>query len=117
MIDNVQAMIRETLLHKNALEDLSFNPSECRAVISLLQPNDRYQYPDYLLVFTFSGVKSLEVSSVGVNRVGENVFNIKCSYDEGMYKAEFALGEVDRPSWLLRIEFSDLHYKRSPSFP
>ena len=41
MADKVLAIIRETLLHENTVEGLTFSPATGEVVLSLLQPNDR----------------------------------------------------------------------------
>ena len=117
MADKVLAIIRETLLHENAVEGLSFSPATGEAVLSLVQPNDRYQYPDYSLVLTFSGVVSLDIDTIGTEGGGEEVLGIECSNHQGIYRAEITIGRLGSAAWVARLSFSDLRYQRSPSYP
>ena len=117
MADKVLAIIRKTLLHENAVEGLSFSPATGEVVLSLLQPNDRYQYPDFSLVLTFSGVGSLAVETVGTAGGGEEVLGIECNGVEGVYRAEITIGRPGSAAWVARLAFSGLRYQRSPSYP
>jgi hypothetical protein len=59
MVDKVLAIIRETMLHENTLEAFSFRPTTGEVVLTLLQPDDRFQYSEHELLLTFSGLRSV----------------------------------------------------------
>ena len=64
MADKVLAIVRETMLHENTLESLSFRPVAGEVLLALLQPDDRFQYPEHELLLTFSGLRSFIVEGV-----------------------------------------------------
>ena len=64
MADKVLAIVRETMLHHNELESFSFQPTTGVVVLSLLQPDDRFQYPEHELQLTFAGLRTLQMDGV-----------------------------------------------------
>jgi hypothetical protein len=114
MVDKVLGIIRETLLHENTVEGLSFNPTAGEVVLSLLQPDERYQYPDHELVLTFSGVRSLSIGRSGGEVGGAEVLGIECVNEGGLYVAKVSIGETGSAAWELQMAFTGLRYDRSP---
>jgi|GEM_PF-2850994 len=115
MGDKVLAILRETMLHENAVEDLSFRPGTGELVLTLLQPDDRFQYPDHELRLTFSGLRSLTVD--GDVGLGEDVLGITCEPAAGGYEAAVSVGDRGVPRWSLRLTFAGLRYRRSTRIP
>ncbi len=118
MADKVLAIVRETMLHENALESFSFRPAAGEVLLALLQPDDRFQYPKHELQLTFSGLRSFIVEGVeGSGGGGEEVLGIECEATMGYYEAKVSLGDRGAPRWRIRLSFTDLRYQRSPRYP
>jgi len=119
MADKVLAIIRETMLHENTLESLSFRPESGEVRLALLQPDDRFQYPEHELQLTFSGLRSLHIEGVDVKESGggEEVLGIECHSIIGSYEAKVSLGDRGTPRWVVHLTFADLRYQRSPRYP
>jgi hypothetical protein len=66
-------------------------------VLSLIQPNVCYAYPDYELVLTFSGVTSVGLEAWIPSSGGEEVLGIECSCGHGVYRAEITIGSSGSP--------------------
>ncbi|MDB5351129.1 MAG: hypothetical protein JWN86_2376 [Planctomycetota bacterium] len=118
MTDKVMAIVRATLLHENTVKEVSISPGSGDVHLSLLQPNDRFQYPDYRLVLTFSAVRSFAIEDVrGEEDRGVTVLGIECTAEQGVYKVEFLVGDMGVVRWVMRLVFVESRYQRSPSYP
>ena len=117
MADKVLAIIRETMLHENTLESISFRSGTGEVLLALLQPDDRFQYPEHELLLTFSGLRSFSVEGVEGSGGGEEVLGIECNSTMGIYEAKVSLGDRGAPRWVIRLTFADLRYQRSPRYP
>jgi hypothetical protein len=114
MADKVLAIIRATLLHENTVESLSFHPNAGEVVLSLLQPNDRYEYHDYELILTFSGIRSFTLDRDGAIGTGEMILSMECVQDQESYRVEIIIGQPSTPGWRVQLVFTGLKYKRFP---
>lgn len=114
MTDKVLAIVRETMLHENALRRSSFLPGSGEALLELLQPDDRAPFLDHELLLTFAGVKSLSIERME-DGGGEDVLGIECEWVGEDYHARIVLGECGRERWSIRLTFADLTYKRGLS--
>jgi hypothetical protein len=117
MADKVLAIVRETMLHENTLENFSFRPATGEVLITFLQPDDRFQYPEHELLLTFSGLKAFIVEGVEEGGGGEEVLGIECESTTGGYEAKVYLGDRGERRWMIRVTFADLRYQRSPRYP
>src|SRR4051794_12572627 len=111
MADKVLAIVRETMLHENTLEDFSFRPATGELLLALLQPDDRFQYPEHELLLTFSGLKWFIVEAVDGGGGGEEVLGIECESTVGGYEAKVSLGDRGATRWMIRVTFADLRYQ------
>lgn len=116
MTDPVLNIIRETLLHENTVESLVVCLATGEVILPLLQPDERFAYPEHALSLTFSGVESLGIERDNVESGGEEVLGIECRLEEGHYRAEVTIGRPETPAWALRLVFSGLRYQRSPRY-
>jgi hypothetical protein len=116
MADKVLAIVRETMLHENTLESFSFRPATGEVLLALLQPDDRFQYPEHELLLTFSGLKSFIIEGAEGRGIGEEVLGIECEAATGGYEAKVSLGDRGTPRWLIRLTFADLRYQRTPRY-
>jgi hypothetical protein len=79
MRDKVLNMIRETMLHENAVEQFSFDFDRASARLDLSQPREDDEYPDYSLRLTFTGITEFHGSSIPGNHLHEtNLLDIEC---------------------------------------
>ena len=117
MADKVRAIIRETMLHENTLESFSFRPAASEVLLALLQPDDRFRYPEHELLLIFSGLKSFTVDGAEGSDGGEEALGIECESTIGGYKAKVSLGDRGATRWFIRLTFADLRYQRSPRYP
>jgi hypothetical protein len=118
MADKVLAIIRETMLHENTLEGVSFRPATGEVLLALLQPDDRFQYPEHELLLTFSGLRSFTIEGGEASGGGgEEVLAIECESAMGGYEARVSLGDRGARRWMIRLTFADLRYQRSPRYP
>lgn len=115
MADKVLAIIRETMLHENSVEGISFRPANGEILLSLLHPDDRWQYPEHELQLTFSGVRSFAIDDARGDRChGETLLGFQCEAKEGIYAAEISIGDPGTPRWVMSVVFAGLRYQRSP---
>ena len=114
MRDKVLNMIRETLLHENAVEQFSFDFSRASARLDLAQPRGGDEYPDYSLRLTFTGITEFHGGSAPGNHLLEtNLLDIECSRVADAYQATVTVGRTDKPpAWSVRLVFTDLSYER-----
>jgi len=116
MVDKVLAIVRETMLHENTLESLSFRPGTGELFLALLQPDERFSYPEHELLLTFTGLKAFFVEGKEDSGMGEDVLGIECESTVGGYEAKVRLGNRGVACWMIRVTFTDLRYRRSPRF-
>ncbi len=118
MADKVLAIVRETLLHENTVECLSFRPATGEVCPTLLQPDEKYEYPDHELLLTFSGVRSFDVAAPdGEPCRGEALLTFECAAGDGNYRARVSVGGPREPGWVFRVVFERLRFKRSARYP
>ena len=118
MFDRVLAIVRETMLHKNTVVGIAFLPSTGELLLTLLQPDEQYQYPDHELRLTFSGVASFVVEGMGGNHSAwQSILGIECRQSGGRYEASISVGSHEWENWLIRVVFVGLKYRRSTNDP
>src|SRR5688572_12959047 len=114
MHDKVLGIIRETLLHENEVDQLSFDFRQGNAVLHMRQPRADYGYPDHDLELHFTGIREFQILPATADlSCGGCLLGVECLRKEDSYHAVVAVGSAGRPAtWTLHLAFTDLSYKR-----
>lgn len=114
MHDKVLSMIRATLLHENSVERFTFDFDRAAARLDLLQPREDYEYPDYSLQLSFTGVREFSGGSSSHDQLHKtDLLGFDCRRDADTYHAIVTTGHVGEPPvWTVRLVFTDMTFKR-----
>ena len=114
-MDKVHNIVRETMLHENALDRFFFEREGRRAVFEFNQMDPERSRPDSCLLLTFSGVVSLMLDvAPQCAHFGGHVTAFTCESFEGLYRARLTTRDTDSPECHLRLVFEDLEFTRRP---
>jgi hypothetical protein len=114
MHDKVLSIIRETLVHENEIDHLTFDCRKGEVCLHISQPRADGGYPDHDLELHFTGIRELQLAPASpLPNYGGWLLGIECHREGDGYIAVIAVGVAGQPpSWTLRLAFTDLSYKR-----